>query len=158
MPPSRRWVAQPATSVAAATVTNGRRRRRTGSRARRHARLVPPGQLLEHVVNGDAAGPEQNDGVKPEVRDFLHDPTVAFTTEGRGDDLGRLLTDLAGDGGFAAREQPGHVRAGRRCGLTRLHDVLETLDHRRPRRTFLDRGEEARPIPGVTRHALLMHP
>src|SRR5438128_12577334 len=117
---------------AAATIRKGRRPCRTGSRAWRRARLMSPGQLLEHVVDRDAARPEQDDRVEPQVGDLLHDAAVALATERGGDDLGRLLADLAGDRRLAAREQSGHVRPGGRAGLSAAHDPLETLDHRGP--------------------------
>src|SRR5207247_4531825 len=97
---------------AAATIRKGRRPCRTGSRAWRCARLMSPGQLLEHVVDRDAARPEQDDRVEPQVGGLLHDAAVALATERGRDDLGRLLADLAGDRRLAAREQPGHVRPG----------------------------------------------
>src|SRR2546427_9258076 len=111
---------------AAATIRKGRRPCRTGSRAWRRARLMSPGQLLEHVVDRDAARPEQDDRVEPQVGDLLHDAAVALATERGGDDLGRLLADLAGDRRLAAREQSRHVRTRGRARLFAGPAPLET--------------------------------
>src|SRR5256885_13914657 len=66
---------------AAATIRKGRRPCRTGSRAWRRARLMSPGQLLEHAVDRDAARPEQDDREEPQVGDLLHDAAGAPATE-----------------------------------------------------------------------------
>src|SRR2546428_10461872 len=82
---------------AAATIRKGRRPCRTGSRAWRRARLMSPGQLLEHVVDRDAARPEQDDRVEPQVGDLLHDAAVALATQRGGDDPRRPPPPLAGE-------------------------------------------------------------
>src|SRR2546422_2296165 len=120
---------------AAATIRKGRRPCRTGSGAWRRARLMSPGQLLEHVVDRDAARPEQDDRVEPQVGDLLHDAAVALATERGGDDLGRLLADLAGDRRLAAREQSGHVRPGGGARLSAGPDPPETPRHPGPPRS-----------------------
>src|SRR5262245_61385599 len=101
--------------------------------------------------------------MKPQVGDLLGEPPVALTTESRGDHLGRLFTDLAGHRRLAGRQQAGDVRARWPAPLSLVDRALEPLQHRRGGRagfyavTGLERGEKARPLPGVTGDAFLVH-
>ena len=101
--------------------------------------------------------------MKPQVGDLLRDAPVPLAAERRRDYLGRLLANLAADGGLARRQQPGDVRSRRPARFPLLDGSLELLEHasrRGPRAAAggaaFERREEARPLPRVAGDALLV--
>ena len=94
--------------------------------------------------------------MEPEIGDLLDDAVIALAAERGGDDLHRLLADLAADGRLALGEQARHVGAGGRCGLALGHDALDPVEHVARRPWALERGVEAGAGAGVAGHAVLV--
>src|SRR5262249_9591067 len=112
-------------------------------------------QLVQDLAERYPTRAEQHEGVEPQVGDLLDDAPVALTAERRRDPLGRLFADLPARRGLARRQQAGDVRPGGPGPLPLIDRALDPLEHaRRSRaglvpRASLERGEEARALPGV---------
>src|SRR5262244_1031161 len=158
---------RPAPHPSSATITtstsaNGARRTRPLP-IRRGPSRVASRQLRQHLAERYAPRAQQDESVEPQVGDFLGDAPVTFAAESRRDHLRRLFPDLPAHLRLASREEPGDIRSSGALRLPLGDGALEPLEHPSRGRARIASGarpecrEEARPLAGVTGHALLVY-
>src|SRR5262249_44399690 len=154
--------AHPASTITAPSASASGARPTRGLPIRRGPCRVASRQLFQDLAERYPTRAEQHEGVEPQVGDFLDDAPIALTAERGGDHLGRLFTDLPAHLRLARRQQAGDARPPGPVGLSLPDGTLEPLEHGRRSRARIGAGaalegrEEARTLPGVTGHALLV--
>src|SRR4030095_14297187 len=99
-------------TIAPSTSASGARRTRPLP-IRRGPSRVASRQLRQHVATRNAPRAEQDEGVEPQVGDFLGNAPITFAAERRRDHLRRLLADLPAHVRVAGGAETGARRSSR---------------------------------------------